>query len=518
MSLAGLDGLRDRLSGGVGPAIRDARPPGYDEEEDELQRGMWERDAFSQKIKVRGDTWTDKKARALIGALAGQLRERRALLNAVLFAPEAVLAWRERAASGETALIDCWTEMFYIAEAAWQATVPEELAATQGYVASDAEYLRPAAARFLFLVLCEPMRWRGEEAAMWVEDQSYAGQEALDRVLGKESRHLLVARCREARAVWRGYLDTYQSYPLLSQARPGELEQELRTLVLRSARRLSEPLTLSVGALPKRSFRPLQEHPVSLPRQRAVGKPPAEDPLTADDKTLIGDAFERHFLPRFELLTVARLAMYDHRPGWRTARRAAGGLAAVAALTALGSAIALQDHLAVIAGVVFYVLICLGMLIFPAEWGTMWLLRMPAAAAVGMVLLTGFLPAGWLRTPPGGWLAVVVLAGVSYGYLLIEVRNHGVSPAAATGRALLVAVVGAMHALMVGLIGLVVVAPAFVLDGRSLRALWAHPSYGHAGMVLALAAAWCLTVGVFSQILWDDRPITAPLAHLSWRS
>jgi hypothetical protein len=37
-------------------------------------------------------------------------------------------------------------------------------------------------------------------------------------------------------------------------------------------------------------------------------------------------------------------------------------------------------------------------------------------------------------------------------------------------------------------------------------------------MLLVLAAAWCLAVGVFSQILWDDRPITAPLAHLSWRN
>ena len=36
--------------------------------------------------------------------------------------------------------------------------------------------------------------------------------------------------------------------------------------------------------------------------------------------------------------------------------------------------------------------------------------------------------------------------------------------------------------------------------------------------VLALAAALCMAVGVFSQILWDDRPITAPLAHLSWRN
>ena len=504
MSLAGLDGLRERLDGGTGPAIRRARGDGYDTADAE-QLAIWQSEAFSQKFPVRADSWDEEKARALIGTLAGQLRERRALLNAVLLAPGRVLAWRDDAASGETAVLDCWTEMTYIAEAAWQATAPAE-----GSAVSDAEYLRPAAARLLFLVLSEPMRWRRDEAAIWVEDQSYAGQEALDRIFGKESRHLLVARCREARALWRGYLDTYQSYPLLSQALASELEQELRTLVLRSAHHLSGPLALSVAALPKRAMKPSGV--------RAVGRSSAESPLTADDKTVIGDTVERHFLPRFELLTVTRLAMSDHRHGGRAARYVVGGLTAVAAITALVLAIALQVHAAVLAVAVCYLLICLGMLIFPAEWGSIWLLRMPAAAAVGMVLLTGFLPAGWLRTPPGGWLAVLVLTGVSYGYLFIEVRNHGVSSGAATGRALLVAVIGALHALMVSLIGLVVVAPAFVLDGRSLRALWTHPGYGHAGMALALAAAWCLTVGVFSQILWDDRPITAPLAHLSWRS
>jgi hypothetical protein len=81
-----------------------------------------------------------------------------------------------------------------------------------------------------------------------------------------------------------------------------------------------------------------------------------------------------------------------------------------------------------------------------------------------------------------------------------------------------VAAIGAGHALMVSLIGLVVVAPAFIANGSSLAVLWRHPGYRHAGLLLALATVWCLAVGVFSQILWDDRPITAALAHLSWRS
>jgi hypothetical protein len=74
-----------------------------------------------------------------------------------------------------------------------------------------------------------------------------------------------------------------------------------------------------------------------------------------------------------------------------------------------------------------------------------------------------------------------------------------------------------VHAALVSVIGLVAVAPGFSAGSGRLAHLWSDPAYGRGGLVLALAAAWCLTVGVFSQILWDDRPITAPLAHMSWR-
>ena len=67
---------------------------------------------------------------------------------------------------------------------------------------------------------------------------------------------------------------------------------------------------------------------------------------------------------------------------------------------------------------------------------------------------------------------------------------------------------------MVSLIGLVAVAPAFVAAAPQLAALWRHPGYGHAGMVLALAAAWCLAVGcVLSDLVGrpaDHRAAGAP--------
>ena len=155
---------------------------------------------------------------------------------------------------------------------------------------------------------------------------------------------------------------------------------------------------------------------------------------------------------------------------------------------------------------------------FGSRWAALWLLRLPAASTVGLFALISLLSGSWLYPARAGWAASAVLAAASYGYLAVEARNHGVATAAAVRRSAGVALAGAGHALLVSLIGLVFVGPAFDPHAGKLATLWRHPGYGHAGMLLLLATTWCLAVGVFSQILWDDRPITAPLAHLQWRS
>lgn len=87
----------------------------------------------------------------------------------------------------------------------------------------------------------------------------------------------------------------------------------------------------------------------------------------------------------------------------------------------------------------------------------------------------------------------------------------------AIARALGVTVTGAMHALMVSLVGLIVIAPPFVPSGFQFHRIWTTVSHSQAATLLALATGWCLAFGVFTQVLWDARPITAPLEHLSWR-
>jgi len=78
------------------------------------------------------------------------------------------------------------------------------------------------------------------------------------------------------------------------------------------------------------------------------------------------------------------------------------------------------------------------------------------------------------------------------------------------------------HAMLVAAIGLAVLLPAFADHGGDLTGCWAHgrcptgalPSW----LLFMLATAWAYASGVFAQILWDDQPFTAPLAHQRWRT
>jgi hypothetical protein len=251
---------------------------------------------------------------------------------------------------------------------------------------------------------------------------------------------------------------------------------------------------------------------------------------------------ERHLLPRFKLIAVAGVAAAPPRrpsaPRGRGGKDPAAGRGLLRILghppwrpaTALGVLVCVAlalvsayrgDHVpagAWAAGA--YALVGVGTVAFGELWAAQWLLRVPAAAAVGLVPLVAF--SGWWQglewgwQPPGFGLAALVLLGVSLGYLTVEARNHGLGGRTAVLRAAVATTMAAVHCLLVSLVGLVLVAVAFAPGEDSLAAVWRGEA-GEPSAVLLLSAAWCLAVGVFSQILWDDRPITAPLAHLRWR-
>ncbi len=491
-----LDGLKSRLCGGVHGSITAAKPADFPLLDEQALTTWPPDDAFAALRDIRADPWDPGAGPdAEIRRIACQLRSRRHLLNAVLFSPVPVLE-RLRQVLGpgypdltsEQKAVDAWIALCWTVEAAWLAVTQQG----DGSSAADAGLLRPLAARLRFLVLSEPMRSRGDRiGAWWKCDESFGGSGVLDRALGPESWSQVVGRCQQARREWLGILDGYQSHPLLSQVKPAELERELRTAVFRDGARV--PLGLSTRQL----------------SQSAA--------LTAEDRSAIGDVIDRHLLPRFTLPPVARLVLYDDSPPWTCCRRAFAAVTAVVGAAAVACAAGLLVRPAVAAAAACYLLMCGSALLPRGGLAAMWLLRMPAAAAVGAIALIGLMAGGFPAAEPGAGYAVPVLGGASFGYLMVEARNHGVAGLAAVRRALAVWAAGAMHALMVSLIGLVAVAPAFAVVGAKLDRLWSRPSYGHAGVVLALAAAWCLAVGVFSQILWQDRPITSPLAHLSWR-
>lgn len=501
----GLAGLEARLAGGVALAAPRGRPGGWPVSDEAALAGWPADDDLAILAGFRdlswNTRWRETGGAAIADRLVADLRGSRSRLIGMLLAPAAVLdGLRDRSCHDP---VRAWAGLCWVADAAW--TVTRGRLDGTDYSPGDRDLLVPLAARLRFLTLSEPMRWRAEASRAWWSaapaDREFDGSELVRRVLGDAPWHVLAGQCREARRAWLACLDAYQSHPLLARSAPGEIEDELAAVVFRHPRPRraagagSGPLALS--------DRPLSE----------------VAPLSAEDAVIVSDATERHLLPRFQLGAVAALAAYSPAVRGRIARLGLAAAVVAAAVTTVVYAALLHVHLAAWLAVIPYLLIAAGVVAFGSAWAAPWLLRMPAASTIGVFALVSLLPGGWLAAPPGGWAASVVLGGAAVGYLLVEARNHGVSAPQALLRSAGVALVGAVHALLVSLLGLVLVAPAFVGNGRRLAELWSHPGgFGQGGLLLALATAWCLAVGVFSQILWDDRPITAPLAHLQWRS
>jgi hypothetical protein len=487
--LAPRHGLADRLRGGVASAAPQTPPDTSPCSSQDLRDGVIQA-LLTDLYQLTSFSKTTVQVGRAINQLAGEFAATRPFMLAALFAPGDLPELLPDIAGYERPdQVDGWLGTCWIAEAAWKAL--HSTLSDPRYVTGDLELLLPLAARLRFLALSEPLRWRCVCPSPWVYGSKDDADEPATRVFGGSSWNALVGQCREARRVWLGYLNEYQSHVYLSQD-PYTLEADLRAVLFRGSG--GAPLCTSVQDLGEAAS------------------------LTAEDKALVREVTGQHLLPRFDVLRTAALALHDDRHGWRLARMAVGVFVVLAGLAAVILTALLHVGTAAWVGAGCYLLIGAGTGVFGPQWAAPWLLRFPAAATIGLIALISLSSGGWIAAPPGGWLAVLALAAASLGYLVLEARNHGVAGWALALRPLGVGVIGAVHALMVSLIGLVWVAGAFVPNRRALTTLWHSPSYAHTGMALALAAAWCLTVGVFSQILWDDRPITAPLAHLTWRA
>ncbi|WP_150245248.1 hypothetical protein [Nocardiopsis quinghaiensis] len=389
-------------------------------------------------------------------------------------------------------------------------------------------HLEPLAARTRFLSLSEPFRHRGSQD--WEE---WWQQETLQHLFGQSPVWVpLIRRVREAREVWRGYLDRHQSLPLFDHAPPLAMEEEIRWLAFQ------EPARQRVF-FEGRAFRftvPLYSGgPLALSgpvvQGSGSGRRVTPPPPTAVDRAVLVEVVERHLLPRFAVVAVwsAVLGLY-RRPKHRGALAVYGLL-----LLALANALALvvlalsTDRVTIthsLYGIgALYVITGLGALFLGRVWAMPLLLRLPAAGAVGLIILVAFHPTWWERAAPG-WLLPAVLVGAALGYLLVETRNHNTgstthdryAPLLLAGRTLAVAATGLVHSLFVALVGMVTITTVFGEDGDKLLKVWEGTSGdGNPVEILLASTFWCLAAGVFSQILWDDQPITAPLSHRRWR-
>jgi hypothetical protein len=436
------------------------------------------------------------------------VRDREALIT-VLVSPEDVLrevrTWLDpsRSSKGE---VDAWLCLVWLAEASWRAVCLDTNLGSD-LAPGDRELLRPLAARLRFIALSEPWRHVDEDTGPWVVSQYDLDAVGIYGEYGVMFGHgtwsTYVARALDSRREWWGILNAYQSHAYLSRASSEDLDFDASILVFRSPK--------------PRRFVGHRGGPLVISSKGLV----RHEPIGAEDRHAIDAVTERYLLPRFHIAPVAQLALYSDRDystrRWGRMITAAGtlGFALAAAIAMCSGRARMGATLSLLA----YGLMAGGSVGFGSRWAAPWLLRFPAASAVGLLALISFFPDSWLSAPPPGWWAISALLALSAGYLVVETRNHGASLRQAVTRSLVVFVIGWMHATMVSLVGFVFVAPAYIDKGAELReVLLSAPGWDHGSKLIALSAAWCLAVGVLSQVLWDDRPVTASLAHLTWRA
>ncbi|KUP98492.1 hypothetical protein AC529_01115 [Thermobifida cellulosilytica TB100] len=511
----------DRVCAGIGEALHRARQGGTaGDDTAAVQAAVELLDAYqtitelmrtaSEEQRPPEDTAEGRIAR-ITAVLAGDRR----LLMAALYSPLAVVAAVNKHHEGALDRRQQWGAWCWTVEAAWRCVARRDGLEPTGFTSAELDILAPVAARQRFLAFAEAYRTCDATPADCPAD-------AASRVFGPRTSHLFVARSIEARWIWKDVLDHAESHPALGQATAGELEQEVNLLLFDRGR---------PGAVLG----------MSTTRLDLLSQGKRSRMLSNGDRGTVREVVERHLLPRFQIVDTLRLALTTaQHPGCSRITASAVVLAGAAALVLVTAGLCRKEicglsvfTLAASAAGACYLIGAVGSVVHGREWALPWLLRMPAASAIGLFMLTAMHPSWWRAAFPEHWLETVapgsappgaapspvwaafLLASAAYVYLLVTARNHGLERKSALWRAALVWLVGGCHALLISLLGLVWIVPVFSEEGALLYQGWTTYS-GPAVITLAQATAWCLTAGVFSQILWDDQPITAPLAHIRW--
>jgi hypothetical protein len=149
------------------------------------------------------------------------------------------------------------------------------------------------------------------------------------------------------------------------------------------------------------------------------------------------------------------------------------------------------------------------------------LARIPASVTIGLATLITLNHQWWTSTKPttaARITAIAILLGAAIAYQAHELRGHGVTHWRLALRTIAIVTIGLCYAFVISYATLRVIAPLTTEDGDRLAGWWQHdPNTYHGAApwwLLTLATAWSYTVGVFIQVVWDDRPITAPLGRM----
>ncbi|MFC0438057.1 hypothetical protein [Kutzneria buriramensis] len=317
--------------------------------------------------------------------------------------------------------------------------------------------------------------------------------------------HRIDSQAQSARQQWLQALTAWEDDPWLAARQiddPAAFERDLRWLVEAWPAPRIAPLPRQTGRL--------RLGPVAAQRRIA------------------GEAAER-WLERGSV-TGAATALAPGNP-WRWPL-----LAAYPLLAAGVTALAFTGH-AGIARWAAVAVLALGLTataLAPIRYTPLALPRIPAAAAVGLALLLTLTTRWWLAV--NAWPLGAALLAASTGYLMVEARQHGSGRLAAARRALVLLVLGVLHTVVLSITTLAFLVPVLADHGQCLTDWWQHnpwqplplstagtdscaaalstPNAAPPAATMLLMTGWSLSFGLAAQILWDDRPVTAPLGRL----
>lgn len=528
--------LCHRVEMGVGQALQRHRS-GFREQTDvrvlDSAPGLVEAYALIPDLlsPVPGHTVQAQAVDEAIEDIARLLREHLARLRAALYQPLTIISVLEGKAQGKKlGLNHQWFAWCWTSEAVWRTLRPSPDEDGLALTNTEVEVLLPVAARQRFLALSEP--YRGVRAKI-----RFVPADMASHIFGTGTQDILLGRTRQARWEWAELLGRHESLPALESAEASEIEAETDLLLFEF------PGPKAGGTFGSHAPTPRKGTPLAINSKRLL----ASNRVTRYSTEDIGFAswiVGRHLLPRYRIFSSAHAAFsLAECPRW--GKFMAALTVGLAVLSSAGALISpwwesvpftewsTLSSSAVLAGAT-YVVGLIGVVLHGRAWTLPWLLRVPAAATIGMFMVTTMHPSWWgaafaaggMDVPGreagpepvvGPMIVAALLATAAFAYLVTNVRNSGVGPFTSLARSALVWIIASVHALLIALLGLAWVVPVFSENGHLLReALTDYPRAAVAALLQA--GAWCLIAGVFSQILWDDRPLTAPLTHAHWRS